>query len=343
MKTIWQVIGLRRSLIIATVVGLLVGCLFGWMVMGWLVVPVQWELAPVEKEQCVLMVADSYALNRDAKLARARLLHLADLEDEEIGQIIARLAANRPLQEQQNLLSLSLGLGLGLKAILPDAATVEEIPTLVPPAVAATPHPTNTPVPDDTRTPTLLPEAPSCTTRVGMNIRGGPGTDYPNIGDIPAGTTVGVIGQNFRQNVVWWKVGEDDSWVSGKYCIGNKETEKVEFVPAPPMAMPPPPPQPPMDTPTPLPPLPPTDTPTATLPPPPTDTPKPMGTPTLTLPPEPTPTPLPTPLPTPTTTPTPMETPTPTLPPEATDTPKPMGTPTLPLTPTPTDMPVVPP
>jgi len=61
-----------------------------------------------------------------------------------------------------------------------------------------------------------------------MNIRAGPGPDYADIGDIPAGRTVGVIGQNFRNDVVWWKIG-DDSWVSGKYCIGNKEAEKVEF------------------------------------------------------------------------------------------------------------------
>ena len=46
MKMTMQVIGLGRNLIIATVVGLLVGCLFGWMVMGWIVMPVKWELTP---------------------------------------------------------------------------------------------------------------------------------------------------------------------------------------------------------------------------------------------------------------------------------------------------------
>lgn len=110
MKMIVQVMGLGRNLIIATVVGLLMGCLFGWMVMGWIVMPVKWELAPAEKEQYILMAADSYSLNGDAELARARL---ADLDDEEIGEIIARLAATHP-QEKQNLLSLSLALGLGI-------------------------------------------------------------------------------------------------------------------------------------------------------------------------------------------------------------------------------------
>jgi hypothetical protein len=110
MKMIWQIAGLGRNLIIATVVGLVVGCLFGWMVMGWMVAPVKWELTDAEKEQYVLMAADSYSINGDAQLARARL---ADLDDEEIGQIISRLAATRP-QEQQNLLNLGLALGLGI-------------------------------------------------------------------------------------------------------------------------------------------------------------------------------------------------------------------------------------
>jgi len=113
MKMIWQVMGLGRNLIIATVVGLLVGCLFGWMVMGWIVMPVKWELTPAEKEQYILMAADSYSLNGDAQLARARL---GDLDNEEIGEIITRLAATHP-QEQQNLLSLGLALGVTPAAV----------------------------------------------------------------------------------------------------------------------------------------------------------------------------------------------------------------------------------
>jgi len=110
MKMIWQIVGLGRNLIIAAVAGLVVGCLFGWMVIGWMVAPVKWELNDAEKEQYILMAADSYAINGDAELARARL---ADLDDEEIGQIISRLAATHP-QEQQNLLNLGLALGLGI-------------------------------------------------------------------------------------------------------------------------------------------------------------------------------------------------------------------------------------
>ncbi len=120
MKMTMQVIGLGRNLIIATVVGLMVGCLFGWMVMGWLVMPVKWELTPAEKEQYILMAADSYSINRDAELASARL---ADLDDEEIGEIIARLAATHP-QEQQNLLDLGPALGLGVTEVTPQPTAV---------------------------------------------------------------------------------------------------------------------------------------------------------------------------------------------------------------------------
>jgi hypothetical protein len=124
MKMTMQVIGLARNLIIATVVGLVLGCLFGWMVLGWLVMPVKWELTPAEKEQYILMAADSYALNGDAELAEARL---ADLDDEEIGEIIARLAATHP-QEQQNLLNLGLALGLEVTEVVPQPTAVATTP-----------------------------------------------------------------------------------------------------------------------------------------------------------------------------------------------------------------------
>ena len=124
MRMTMQVIGLGRNLIIAIVLGLLIGCLFGWMVMGWIVMPVKWELTPAEKEQYILMAADSYSLNGDVELARARL---ADLDDEEIGGIMARLAATHP-QEKQNLLNLGLALGLEVTEVTPQPAAVATTP-----------------------------------------------------------------------------------------------------------------------------------------------------------------------------------------------------------------------
>jgi hypothetical protein len=71
------------------------------------------------------MAADSYALNGDDELARARL---ADLDDEEIGEIIARLAATRP-QEKQNLLNLDQALGLGVTEVTPQPTAVATTPS----------------------------------------------------------------------------------------------------------------------------------------------------------------------------------------------------------------------
>lgn len=143
MKMIIQVIGLGRNLIIAAVVGLLAGCLFGWMVMGWMVVPVQWELTPTEQEQYVLMAADSYSLNRDAKLAEARL-RMAGLDDEGIREMINRLAPTRPQHEQQNLLALGQGLALGTTGMPPQ------------PTAMATPASTTTRVTSSLNPTTLL-------------------------------------------------------------------------------------------------------------------------------------------------------------------------------------------
>lgn len=129
MKMIIQVIGLGRNLIIAAAVGLLVGCLFGWMVMGWIVMPVKWELSDAEKVQYVLMAADSYSLNRDDELARARL---GSLDNKEIGELIGKLAATRP-QEQQNLLDLASALGVTVAPSQPEAVTTTPSTTPKPP------------------------------------------------------------------------------------------------------------------------------------------------------------------------------------------------------------------
>ncbi len=83
-----------RRAIIGGVVGLVVGCLLGWMVLGWLVFPVTWtdadpwDLRPEQKEAYVLLVADSYSLNSDADLAIHRL---EGFRSGEVGDILSRL------------------------------------------------------------------------------------------------------------------------------------------------------------------------------------------------------------------------------------------------------------
>ena len=84
--------------IIAGVVALVVGCLFGWVVLGWLVFPVTWtnadpyDLRPEQKETYVVLVADSYSIDSDADLARQRVVGFSKAE---LGDILARLIEER--------------------------------------------------------------------------------------------------------------------------------------------------------------------------------------------------------------------------------------------------------
>ncbi len=69
----------RRG-IIAAVIALVLGCLFGWVVLGWMVFPVTWtnadpyDLRAEQQEVYLMLVADSYSINQDAELARQRLV-----------------------------------------------------------------------------------------------------------------------------------------------------------------------------------------------------------------------------------------------------------------------------
>ena len=60
------------------------GLLVGWMVIGWLVAPVQWEnagpahLSEIYQDEWVQMAADSFALTLDVERASDRILALQD-------------------------------------------------------------------------------------------------------------------------------------------------------------------------------------------------------------------------------------------------------------------------
>jgi hypothetical protein len=122
--------------IIAGVVCLVVGCLVGWMVFGWLIWPVNWadadpyDLRQEHKEAYISMVADSYALGSDRQLARERV---AGFEEEEVKEILATLIEEREdmgdAQGAQNLRALAGALEISLEGA----------------EVAATPTPQATP------------------------------------------------------------------------------------------------------------------------------------------------------------------------------------------------------
>jgi uncharacterized protein YraI len=93
------------------------------------------------------------------------------------------------------------------------------------------------PVPPEVEVPPPSTGAASCTTTEPVNVRGGPGSEYPSYGVVPAGTTGTVIGVS--EDFAWWVVSvppelvaEGQAWVSVAYCPGQN-TEGVPVVPLP--------------------------------------------------------------------------------------------------------------
>lgn len=95
------------------------GALIGWLLLGWVLFPVQWtnanleDLSPSAKATYLLLVADSYALDGDVAKARALV---APLDQEEAAELVAALIADRrargALTEAGRLESLASALQL---------------------------------------------------------------------------------------------------------------------------------------------------------------------------------------------------------------------------------------
>jgi hypothetical protein len=122
--------------------------------------------------------------------------------------------------------------------------------TLAPPTAVvviptATPSPTPTPVPPTpTSTPTPGPQLTAAST---VNIRSGPGTNYPVITALPPNLVVPITGRNNEAS--WWQIsnaGGTTGWVANA-VVQASNTANVPVVVAPP----PPPTPTPAATPTP--------------------------------------------------------------------------------------------
>ncbi|NJN93148.1 MAG: SH3 domain-containing protein [Anaerolineales bacterium] len=115
-------------------------------------------------------------------------------------------------------------------AVTPDATTI----TLI------SPSPTVAAAGDTSQPP--APNQPSVTTRTGLNVRGGPGTDYPVIGRLTENQTLLVSGRNAETS--WWQViyppgSNERGWVSGDAQFTSaSNVEGVPIVPAPPKPTP---------------------------------------------------------------------------------------------------------
>jgi len=113
MNAIVERIG--REALIGAAVGFIVGLIIGLPILGWWLWPVRWvdtdpyDLKQRYKEAYIAMLADSYAFNRDAQLAKERA---AGWDKEELCQIIAKLESRASEEERQRLDDLAGALEL---------------------------------------------------------------------------------------------------------------------------------------------------------------------------------------------------------------------------------------
>ncbi|MDY7039823.1 MAG: hypothetical protein SVX38_03060 [Chloroflexota bacterium] len=116
------------------VLGLVVGLLVGWMVLGWLVAPLEWtdaapaDLHPDYQAIYVQMVADSYASHQDQELTQMRL---GQWDAAELSQAIANAKSKASSEQALHLDDLA--------AIVPGVSTTPAAHAEATPGVSPTP------------------------------------------------------------------------------------------------------------------------------------------------------------------------------------------------------------
>ncbi|HUW94284.1 MAG TPA: hypothetical protein VMW58_00705, partial [Anaerolineae bacterium] len=156
-----------KAVLALLLVGAAVGLGLGFLI-GWGLWPVEYyDTDPVDlrgehKEEYIVLVSATYALNEDLEQAKARL---AKLEDEDVAHVVADLA-QRYLQEgrdiatTRNLVRLADALGSATEVMLAYVATPTLAPTFTPTATEA---PTSTPTETPTEVPSPTPVPPTAT------------------------------------------------------------------------------------------------------------------------------------------------------------------------------------
>ena len=88
---------------------------------------------------------------------------------------------------------------------------------------------TSTPTPSSTPAPIEL-----TVTSDTLNVRSGPGTNYPKIGELRKGNTSRITGENAKGD--WWQIAfsGQTGWVFGELVTVKGKLEDVPVVPAPP-------------------------------------------------------------------------------------------------------------
>lgn len=118
------------------------------------------------------------------------------------------------------------------------SASATATPPPEPSPAPPTATPTATPPPSDTPTP----DAPYIIAISTVNVREGPGTNYPILGQLPGSQPLPILGQN--EAATWWQValpGGGTGWVAASVVVANGSLDV-------PVAQAPPPPEPPAAT-----------------------------------------------------------------------------------------------
>ena len=164
------------------------------------------------------------------------------------------------------LLSISCGLGSrGNEALTKFATPRPALPTFTPtaPLMAAA---TDTPVPQATSIPAATPApptpappptatpvpAPRASISKNINVRSGPGTNYPRIGKVAPGDASDILGRNADASWIYINHSGGEGWIYAELADITGDVNSVPEKEA--AAPPPPPPPPPTNTPAPPPP-----------------------------------------------------------------------------------------
>lgn len=114
----------------------------------------------------------------------------------------------------------------------PTATPTEKASPTVTPTPSATEAATPTPTATETVTPTATPTPKSAFTvnQPVVNVREGPGTNYPVIGTLRQGESYEITGRNDASD--WWQFdyGGKQAWVSNSVAPGNSQAAAVRTV-----------------------------------------------------------------------------------------------------------------
>lgn len=146
------------------------------------------------------------------------------------GQTVSQV---QPLTDPKIALAAPLDAGeLQIEAVVKDRGQVVAQAETGAQVAVATYTPAPTPTPEFTPTPmaTATPQFAELTASSAANVRSGPGTNYPRIGQLRAGATYRITGKNDAAD--WWQIDYDSKqgWVSGSVASVSGNTGGISAV-----------------------------------------------------------------------------------------------------------------